>query len=177
MSSEINSAEQLYQAAIANFEHGNYQDSVHQLEQAIELIDRGTKLGGEMQVWLVNAYDAVGRSTEAIALCRSLTKHPNIDVRKLAKYVLGILSAPKLRDLQGVVSEIPSFSTWGANSRQSNAPFGKRGSSSASAENTTNFNGIDIEDKSRLPTSNSNMQFLWVMIALSIITLTIWSMQ
>ena len=101
--------EELYQSGIFQFERGNYRESVKQLEQASSLAGAKTKQGGEIQVWLVNAYDAAGRSNEAIELCRSLSKHPSSDVRKSASYVLGILTAPKLADLQDVTTDISNF--------------------------------------------------------------------
>jgi TPR repeat protein len=44
------------------FERGNYRESVEYFEQAVDLARAATPLGGEIQTWLVNAYNAVGRS-------------------------------------------------------------------------------------------------------------------
>jgi outer membrane protein assembly factor BamD (BamD/ComL family) len=100
-------ASQLYQEGVSNFENGNYQQSIVLLERARALADLETTLGGEILVWLANAYDAVGKTEEAVAICRSLKKHPVNSVRKSARYMLGILTAPQLSKLEGVVSEVP----------------------------------------------------------------------
>ena len=100
-------ASQLYQEGVSNFENGNYQKSIALLERARALAVVETTLGGEILIWLANAYDAVGKTEEAVAICRSLKKHPVNSVRKSARYMLGILTAPQLSKLEGVVSEVP----------------------------------------------------------------------
>jgi len=67
-------ASELYQQGVTSFERGNYQQSISLLERARELAIVETNLGGEILVWLANAYDANGRTEEAIAICRSLKK-------------------------------------------------------------------------------------------------------
>ncbi|MGP0128668.1 MAG: hypothetical protein ACTMUB_05210 [cyanobacterium endosymbiont of Rhopalodia musculus] len=56
-----------------------------------------SQLGGEVQMWLVTAYQAVGRLHHAITLCQTLTCHPCSDIRKQSKEILYILQAPKLK--------------------------------------------------------------------------------
>jgi outer membrane protein assembly factor BamD (BamD/ComL family) len=58
---EQETARQLYQTAIENFERGNYGIASRQLEQALAMVNPQTKLGGEIQIWLVNAYEASGK--------------------------------------------------------------------------------------------------------------------
>jgi tetratricopeptide (TPR) repeat protein len=106
---EQETAKQQYQTAIKNFERGNYTAASRLLEQALAMVNPQTKLGGEIQIWLVNAYEASGKSQQAIALCRQLTKHVDYDVRQSARYVLGIISAPQLVQREGLVSAIPSL--------------------------------------------------------------------
>ena len=65
-------ASQLYQEGVSNFENGNYQKSIALLERARALAVVETTLGGEILIWLANAYDAVGKTEEAIAICRGL---------------------------------------------------------------------------------------------------------
>lgn len=91
------------------FERGNYRQAVGHFEEGVRLAKAMTPLGGEIQVWLVNAYNAVGRSQEALALCEVLTRHPDIDVRKQAKGLLYILQAPQLRRPGNWMTEIPDL--------------------------------------------------------------------
>ena len=66
------------------------------LETATGLVDRNSRLGGEVQMWLVTAYEASGNTERAIELCRKLTRHPRQETRQQAKRLLFILEAPKL---------------------------------------------------------------------------------
>ena len=100
-------ASELYQAGVSNFEGGNYQSAIAVLERARALTELDTNLGGDILIWLANSYDAAGRTEDAIALCRSLKKHPVGSIRKSARFMLGILTAPQLSKLEGVVSEVP----------------------------------------------------------------------
>ncbi|AFY70054.1 hypothetical protein Pse7367_1776 [Thalassoporum mexicanum PCC 7367] len=106
---EIETAKELYKTALQNFERGNYSKAIRQFEQGLGMVNPQTKLGGEIQLWLVNAYEASGKSTEAIALCQTLVKHTNYDVRQSANYVLGIISAPELARREDLISKIPSL--------------------------------------------------------------------
>jgi len=69
---------------------------VQSLETASGLVDRNSRLGGEVQIWLVTAYQASGNTEGAIGLCQQLTRHPSLETRKQAKRLLFILEAPKL---------------------------------------------------------------------------------
>ncbi|MEG3975565.1 MULTISPECIES: tetratricopeptide repeat protein [unclassified Microcoleus] len=85
-----------YQAGRVAFESGRYARSVESLETAVGLVDRNSPLGGEVQMWLVTAYEASGDTERAIELCRKLTRHPRQETRQQAKRLLFILEAPKL---------------------------------------------------------------------------------
>lgn len=93
----------------AAFERGNYRIAVDHFEKATALAKGATPLGGEIQTWLVNAYHAVGRQADAIALCQALSHHPDMEVRKQAKNVLYILQAPQLQRPGNWMSEIPDL--------------------------------------------------------------------
>jgi hypothetical protein len=67
-----------------------------QLEKASALCDRATPLGGDIQIWLVTAYQAVGDDKSAISLCRKLIRHPNWATRQQSRRLLAILEAPRL---------------------------------------------------------------------------------
>jgi tetratricopeptide (TPR) repeat protein len=95
----------------AAFERGQYRQAVGHFETAVGLAKAATPLGGEIQIWLVNAYNAVGRSREAEGLCETLTRHPDLEVRKQAKNLLYILQAPQLRRPGNWMSQIPDLAT------------------------------------------------------------------
>ncbi len=99
----------LYQAGQQAFEQGRYRESVQQLELARQGVEPNTRLGGEIQIWLVTAYEATGQRKEAIALCKQLVHHPAIATRKQARRLLEVLEAPKLYiDPEGFV-KIPDL--------------------------------------------------------------------
>ena len=85
-----------YLAGKVAFEGGQYAKAVQSLETASGLVERNSRLGGEVQIWLVTAYQASGNTEGAIGLCRQLTRHPSLETRKQAKRLLFILEAPKL---------------------------------------------------------------------------------
>ncbi len=165
MQSQPNSAEQLYQTGIADFERGNYQAAVKQLEQARTLVPAQTSRGGEIQIWLANAYDAIGNSEQALALCRSLAKHPDQEVRKSACYVLGIISAPKLKKPEDAISAIPNLK----NLDPSNNQIGGARSKPSKASDRQDFQEETLSSPLTDPTSNN--QFLWIAMAIALISL------
>ncbi|MDY6937020.1 MAG: tetratricopeptide repeat protein [Cyanobacteriota bacterium] len=99
-----------YQSGLQAFESGQYRQSVEYLEKASALVERNSALGGEIQIWLVSAYQASGRIQEAIALCRSLSAHPHRDTRATSRRLLYILEAPKLETHPEWVTNIPDLS-------------------------------------------------------------------
>jgi tetratricopeptide (TPR) repeat protein len=103
-------ANQLFDRAVTEFEHGNYQAAIAKLERANQQANPLTTLGGEIQIWLANAYEAVGKNSEAIALCEQLKTHPDRQIRKSAAFVLEIISAPELNKLNANNSEILNLS-------------------------------------------------------------------
>jgi tetratricopeptide (TPR) repeat protein len=161
-------AEQFFQAGVANFESGNYQASLEQLEQAKSYASPGTYKSGEIQVWLCNAYDAVGRTEEAIALCRGLVKHPDIDVRKLARYVLGILTAPQLNKLEGITTDGPNFSNLDSNYRYQGG-YGNSGKYTQPSDRPDLLNA----DGQRL-SAKMNYRYLWIAGAIAVLGLITW---
>ncbi len=94
------------------FDRGDYQKAIKHLERAEQQTNLMSPLGGEVRLWLVNAYDAVGQAPLALALCRSLQNHQKREIRQQASYVLGILSAPKLRPVKDSTVEFPTVEQW-----------------------------------------------------------------
>jgi tetratricopeptide (TPR) repeat protein len=102
-------AKEQYQAGKTAFERGDYRQSVQALEKAVSLAARNTRLGGEMQIWLVTAYQAAGQQQQAIGLCEQLSRHPDLQTRKQAKRLLFILQAPQLKTRPEWLTEIPDL--------------------------------------------------------------------
>lgn len=99
-----------YQAGKQAFERGAYRQSVECFEKAVSLANPNSQLGGEMQTWLVTAYQAAGQFTEAIALCERLGQHPDLKTRKQGTRLLYILKAPQLKTRPEWLTEIPDLS-------------------------------------------------------------------
>lgn len=157
-------ASQLYQEGLSNFESGNYQQAIALLERAQNLVAIDSNLSGEILIWLANSYDATGKTEQAIAICRSLKKHPTGSVRKSARYMLGILTAPQLSKLEGVVSEVPILES--PDSYQSKPITNTKPRSN----NQKPFREIPLQK----PVSDSKNNFLWFAIAISLISLIVW---
>jgi tetratricopeptide (TPR) repeat protein len=98
-----------YQLGKAAFERGDYRRSIGYLEAAKSLVNPNSLAGGEIQIWLVTAYDAAGERDQAIALCRELTTHPSLNARKEAKRIVYILEAPKLKTRPEWLTQIPDL--------------------------------------------------------------------
>ncbi|NJL37357.1 MAG: hypothetical protein HC899_11870 [Leptolyngbyaceae cyanobacterium SM1_4_3] len=110
MSAEnLEAAKAQYQMGKAAFERGAYRQSVQSLEKAASLVARNTPFGGEVQVWLITAYDAAGQREAAIALCETVSRHPDYDTRKQGKRLLYILKAPLLKTRPEWLTQIPDL--------------------------------------------------------------------
>lgn len=116
-------AQREYQAGKAAFERGDYRQAVTYLERSNALVEPGSRLGGEMQVWLVTAYEAAGQRTEAITLCRKVCQHPDLTTRKQGKRLLYILEAPRLKTRPEWLTEIPDLGAIEEN--ESDRDFGR----------------------------------------------------
>jgi tetratricopeptide (TPR) repeat protein len=111
MTESLEIAKNRYLAGKIAFENGQYKEAVDNLEKASALLAKNTRFAGEVDIWLVNAYEAAGRSEEAIALCQQLTRHPHYETRSQAKRLVYILKAPKLKRPKEWMTEIPDFGT------------------------------------------------------------------
>lgn len=107
-----------YQAGLATFERGQYRQAVQHLEKASALVNRNSRLGGEVQLWLVNAYEAAGQRQEAIALCEQLKRHPHYEINKQGRRLLYILQAPQLQRPAEWMTQIPDLGTMSDNESQ-----------------------------------------------------------
>lgn len=94
------------------FEAGFYQDAIALLRQgeATPAEDRSMAVDGELKIWLVMAYEASGRRSAALNLCRIVSRHPHGQTRDQGKRLLYILEAPKLKMKSEWLVEIPDLS-------------------------------------------------------------------
>lgn len=92
------------------FESGNYRQSIAAFEKAKEGVNLQSFAGGDVQMWLVTAYEAAGETDTAIDLCQQLLKHPHLEIRDRSKKLLYILKAPQLKRPAEWLTEIPDFS-------------------------------------------------------------------
>jgi tetratricopeptide (TPR) repeat protein len=105
----LDTAKADYHVGKMAFERGDYRKSVNALEKANASINPNSSLGGEVQSWLVMAYEAAGQREAAIALCRQLTNHPNLKTRKEGRRLLYILEAPQLKTRPEWLTQIPDL--------------------------------------------------------------------
>lgn len=111
----LNNAEKLAQAkdALAKgqavFERGRYKKAIALFQTALSLANPIGALGGEIQMWLVNAYVAAGDDEAGLALCRKLIRHPDLDTKQQSKRLLYILEAPELEMNPDWVTKIPDL--------------------------------------------------------------------
>ncbi len=110
-----------YLAGQAAFERGDYRQAVHCLEAALADIEPQSAIGGEVQMWLVTAYEASGNLPAAIDLCVKMTAHPHLETRQKSKRILYILQAPTLVRREEWITKIPDLQELESNSNSSGA--------------------------------------------------------
>ncbi len=156
-----------YQRGKVALENGFYREAVENLEKARDLLAPNSRLSGEIQIWLVTAYEAAGRTDDGIALCEELKRHPYLETSKEAKRLQYILKAPRLQRPQEWMTQIPDFSAIDENrDKASIAPRTNKSSKQKAASEP------ELVDLSQVNTKDNN--FVWV--ALFAITLTLGSL-
>lgn len=169
MSSEnLQVANAEYEAGKLAFERGQYRQSVAALEKACALVNRNSPLGGEMQMWLVTAYQAVGQQQDAIALCRKLSQHPNGQTRQQGRRLLYILEAPKLEKKPEWLTQIPDLTNLEDSSIEH-----QRGSRTSKPQSPRRRVQPEPEpiDPSQIATEDD--RFIWIALALTLVILII----
>jgi tetratricopeptide (TPR) repeat protein len=101
--------QQYYQSGKDAFERGHYRQAIETLEKACSLVNRSSALGGEIQMWLLTAYQAAGKLEEAIALCQTVSRHPDPTTAKQGRRLLYILKAPRLKMRPEWITPIPDL--------------------------------------------------------------------
>ncbi|MEM7590058.1 MAG: tetratricopeptide repeat protein [Cyanobacteria bacterium P01_A01_bin.83] len=150
--------QQKYQVGKQALERGQYRLSIENLEAATELVSLTSRRGGEVQIWLVTAYQAANRLDQAIALAQELIVHPDTQTREQAQRILYIMKAPKLERPQAWMSEIPDLST-----------ADQGGSRYVSAKKKLNSPPTqpELEDEELPPTDAPDNQFIWFALILT----------
>ncbi|PLZ78867.1 tetratricopeptide repeat protein [Fischerella thermalis] len=168
MSSEsIEIAKNRYQQGRVAFESGLYREAIEQLEKASALLARNTRLSGEVQIWLVTAYEAAGRTDDAIALCEQLKRHPHHETSKEARRLQYILKAPRLQRPQEWMTQIPDFSNLADN--KSKISFSANPNKSSGFKKPAERELVDLSQ-----VNTKDNRFIWV--ALIAIGLTLVSL-
>ncbi len=153
----------LYQAGKAAFESGRYQDSITHLEAACELMNYGSRLGGEARIWLVTAYHAANKQQEAVALGQKLQNHPYPAISNQSQRLLYIITAPRLKRPEEWMTKIPDLKNIADRDTPSRYVNNRK-----SATKATRKKIIEPEiDPSEIQTEDKT--FIWVAIGLSTI--------
>ncbi|NEP16072.1 MAG: hypothetical protein F6J97_04115 [Leptolyngbya sp. SIO4C1] len=156
--SEREQARAEYGAGQAAFERGRYREAVEHFERATAFAKVGTVFGGEVQLWLVNAYAAIGRQQDAISLCQKLTQHPDTEVRKQSRRLVYVLKAPQLSTKAEWLSQIPDLSNLESGDYQlsqssyAQAPQRPRRAKSAPEPEPVDLSQVNTQDN----------QFVWI---------------
>ncbi len=153
---------QKYQAGKQALERGQYRLSIENLEAAKELVALNSRRGGEVQIWLVTAYQAANKLDQAIALAQELITHPDTQTREQAQRILYIIKAPQLTRPKEWMSEIPDLGS--TDQTMSSYVTGKKKSNSKPAE-------LEPETREQSPKEASDNQFVWFALLLIIVIL------
>ncbi len=154
-----------YQAGKIAFENGQYREAIENLEKASALLARNSRLGGEVEIYLVTAYEAAGRTDDAIALCERLKRHAHFEISKQARRMLYILKAPKLKRPSEWMTQIPDLGALPDNELKISIPA----KSNSSVQQKPKPTEPEFVDLSQVNTRDN--RFIWV--ALIAIGLTI----
>ena len=161
-------AKQRYRNGKAAFENGKYRQAVEELKKACALLERNSRLGGEVQIWLATAYEAAGQNQEAIDLCEQLKRHPYPETSKEAKRLQYILKAPKLERPKEWMTEIPDLA---ALSDESNIRLSASPKKSSTPKEVDEIEFIDLSQ-----VNTQDNRFIWltlIVIAMTLVSL-IW---
>lgn len=147
------------------FLQGEYRISRDNFLEAIANVPQATQQGGELRLWLANAYQANNQIEEAKDLCRELATHPFPITAEKARRQLYILEAPKLERPKEWMTEIPSMDNLDA--AKSLYVEGRP------KEEKKELSIDDFEDLSAIETDDN--KFLWLALGLGLGGLFIWS--
>lgn len=148
-----------YQLGKKAFECGKYRISLENFEKAIPLINDSSRLGGEVKMWLVNAYLVNDKLEEAIALCEKLIKHPHPLIRQQSKDLLYIIKAPQLKRPKEWMSEIPDL-----NNASENSPQYTINKSKTKIKEPPQIQMVDLSQ-----VNTKDNQFIWLSLGITLL--------
>jgi tetratricopeptide (TPR) repeat protein len=170
--SDVDQKVQPYLQGQDAFERGQYRAAIDYFQDALSVTGESSALGGAIQVWLVTAYEAAGRTEEALTLCRQLRTHGDYETRQQGKRLLYILEAPKLQLRPEWLTQIPelnesgSLSTYRASRDRAVGQVAQRTTNSASSKwRTEPMEPIDPKESSG---------FLRLALGVSVVMLGLW---
>lgn len=158
-----------YQAGKIAFENGKYREAVESLEQASALVSRNSRLGGEVDIWLVTAYEAAGRTEDAIALCQQLRRHPHSETSQQAKRLQYILQAPRLKRPSNWMTEIPDLAALSENESNLRITAKPRNGTQSKPKPEPEF--VDL---SKVNTKDNRFIWLGLIVVALIISYLVW---
>jgi tetratricopeptide (TPR) repeat protein len=156
VTTDLEQAKAQYELGKRAFEGGEYRQSVEALERAVGLANPNSALGGEMQTWLVTAYQAAGRLTEAIALCEQLGQHPDLKTRQQGKRLLYILQAPQLKTRPEWLTQIPDLTAINSEGERPQPKYGSTTPKPIPAPEPVDLSQVNTKDN----------RFVWVALVL-----------
>ncbi|MDJ0729984.1 MAG: tetratricopeptide repeat protein [Crocosphaera sp.] len=166
MDSNLEQFKLKYQQGQALLDRGQYRSSVQTLEEAKSLVNLSSRLGGEVQLSLVTAYQGVNQLEDAIALCEELTRHPNLEIRQQSQRILYILKAPQLKRPEAWMTKIPT-----TNSEDNPTP---RYVQAKPATKPIKKPSLDLEDVTQMDTKDNGFIGLALGLFIIIIGGLIW---
>lgn len=86
-------ADTSFKRALKLFGRGSYAEAATLFHAAAQ---HGSNLSGQYALWEAQALDAAGRKRDAVALFTALCTHSDAEVRKVARELLFIVTAPRL---------------------------------------------------------------------------------
>eukprot|EP00960_Hanusia_phi_P065048 765986-Hanusia_phi.AAC.2 len=91
-------AEEFFRSGVKSFDNGQYKSAIESFTKAIQISPGGaaSREGGQYTIWLGQALDASGQRGKAVQTLRALMSHEDVDVRRVAKGLEYIYTAPQL---------------------------------------------------------------------------------
>ena len=149
-----------YQAGKEALERGEYRLSVENLQKAHQMVTPNSRLGGEVGIWLIAAYQAAGQIDAAIALGQKLLTHPHGEIRQQSQNLLYIIQAPHLKRPQEWMSEIPDL----GNLAESEPEY-RRGSNPPKQPKPYATEAVDLSQ-----VNTKDNQFIWFALLAILLT-------
>lgn len=107
--SALQKADGAFTRAMLLFNRGLYPEATLLYAEAVAVVGAESRLGGQYQLWQAQALDAAGRKSEASVILQNLDAHLDGEVRKIARELLFIMTAPRLQLDSDSFMQIPQI--------------------------------------------------------------------